>query len=207
MRKKRRALLCAGSMAGVCLVALCAFQIWLVNKNAPMSEPVEYEVGDIAYLDMETANGTVLSNEEVGLSVEGTRIYKNSAIEDLLPGYTSPILENEIGSNEAMIIVDVSITNYSDSEKEIPLYAFQLQSNALRSSVTMDVFNDLNPGQDLVVTVLPGGRLSTSLVYEVFDSHYGSVQKMERSLSECFDLVLSAYPKKVLVHLGSPTGF
>lgn len=100
-------------------------------------------------------------------------------------------------TNEAyLMLVEVLIGNVSNSEISVPIYSLCLTDNVWSNGLDLELFNELNPGMSVALTVPVDKKVTVTIPYIMYkpqfnDYRWSLIQEKD------YYLTISIYPKFV----------
>lgn len=159
-----------------------------LNKNAVVEDVYKYQLG-------QTIKGGAVS-----IIVKKMEMYNMSESRNVLP---QTIKENEqiLMEDEFMVaVVEINIHNTSDTEVEMSLTDFALQSGAWTNCFELEAYQELNDFAGAVIKLKGKEEKKVLLPYFMYDYQWPK-KEWKNIKKQKFNLVLMVYPEKHYVEI------
>lgn len=115
------------------------------------------------------------------------------------------VFENEIslGQDVKCYLLELTIKNIGDTEKQILIYSFMLESDAWYNGVNMGAFMQLNSDTTdatLQPTLAPGEEYQAKLPFSMISEQFKPAS-WEEVQNRQYSLVMTLYPQKTSIQL------
>jgi hypothetical protein len=193
MKKTKLIVIVSTVVVLVVITGLSAWRIASLSAEYPNPQIYENGVGD------EVKGG------DIGITAIGARILNSQQIEELIPGFDSGLLDDSgkpiSKESVKMLVVELDVTNYSSTEQAVALYKFTAVSRAWSNGVSLDSFRELNEGNSPTLAMSANQSQTVCLPFLLYDFQFQSKTDWDTVSDRPFDLALSLYPIKTVIHL------
>lgn len=186
--KRRRAFTVAVLLFLSSLIALSAWRIVQVNNRWPDPKIRTYSIGE------EIMGGDIGITAVDAQILDGQEMLEMVPEFEVVPGGKEPVTIDDF----KLLLVDVTVRNASDEDREVPVYHFYAQSYAWSNGIDAEMFHSINEDAELDLSLPANSTMSVQLPYLLFTSQF---REWKTAGERPFDLVLSSYPIKCSVRL------
>ena len=186
---KNKVFIAIGAIIFIILLAFIINRILLVNKQFPSSTIEKYTESESFHIDDITLKVNVLS------------LFRDDEIGEIVPRYLDAENNEDlvIADSTILMLVNITLTNQTLDEKEIPLYEFYLQKNTWYNGIDASYYNELNDDNKLLLSLLPGDEVTINIPYLAYDFQFNNSNEWNNMKKDMFELVLRTYPLKQIV--------
>jgi hypothetical protein len=183
-------------LAAVVLIVIVGLSAWRIAElSAQYPDPQLYEVGV----------GEEVRGGDIGITAVGARLLDSPQIDELIPGFESGMLDDSgrplDKESVRMLVVELEVTNYSSEEQQVALYDFVAASRAWNNGTDMLSFMELNEGNGPALTMGANQSRTVLMPFPLIESQFQSAADWGAAADRPFDLVLTRYPIKTVIHL------
>lgn len=183
MKNKKRIII---SALQIVFVVMC-FRYYAINTAFPNPVIKSCSIGQIANVNGYSVQ--VLSKKMY------TKSELNPTLQDMIPT-NFPELQDDF----RICVVEVKFQNLNEVEAPLEVFRFMLQSGAWANGIDHEIFDIFNPEGKLNMVCKPNEEKTLLLTYSVIKKNFHE-QDWVNIDQRNFDLVLSVYPEKGLIHL------
>jgi hypothetical protein len=180
----------------VAIIAVACLSAWRVSSLAaafPDPVLVEHRLGE------EVVGG------EIGIRATDAAILDRSKVLALAPGYSPAVLgaggEPLGADDERVCLVTLVVTNNGEKAQVVPLQNFRAQSLYWQNGINMPLYGLLNESPGLRLSLEAGQSVTVRLPFSAYSVSFMTDSEWASFAQRPFDLVLSIYPARHVVHL------
>lgn len=193
------------AMACVAVAVLCGFRIEQVNASYPERHSYSYSLGEEATYAGQDSSGRNVLQGSIVLRVLDFRAVGYEELKKIVPEYKDSIVDNDSSADMRAFLVNIAVKNNTKESQQFIAPDCRLQSGAWMNGLYIPLYLAINGASSSVIELEPNQKVTTQLIYLMYTSQVNNSRDWDRIDQRSFSLVLSLYPDKYFIDLGTPT--